>query len=158
MKQQGEPKQKKYAASVVQRYQKAYAAIDKRITEKIKTLPWTANPKGAWEERWNLIDKLNAEYSKIPRPIQLLMAGYRGSSSVSMVNETIAKQRLYKKEIEKGVYARDLIQPLDEKGDPNPDFVEHYGIANYTPEQKEKIRDTMGRDPNREKDWRSVKK
>jgi hypothetical protein len=70
----------------------------------------------------------------------------------------IARQRGYKKEIDKGVTAADLIQPLDGEGRPNPDFVERYGIANYTTEHKEIIRDTMGRDSSRERDWRAEKR
>lgn len=77
---------------------------------------------------------------------------------LTTLNKSYMRERAYRKEIEKGVYGRDLIQPLDEKGLPNPDFVEHYGISNYTPEHKKYIRDKMGSDPDREKDWRTTQK
>ncbi len=75
-------------------------------------------------------------------------------SGTTTINESVARGRFYKKELDDGVRGADIIQPLDERGKPNQEFVEHYGVANYTPEHKEYIRDKFGRDANREKDWR----
>lgn len=73
-----------------------------------------------------------------------------------LINETITRRNWQKSEVAKGVRGRDLIQPFDEKGLPNPEFIEHYGITNYQPEQKTFIREKMGHDPHREKDWRAT--
>lgn len=83
------------------------------------------------------------------------MTKQRGHSTV--LNEMMQRQLFYKREIDKGVFGRDLIQPLNSDGSPNLEFVEHYGVANYDSEQKEFIRDKMGHDENREKDWRAAK-
>ncbi len=61
-----------------------------------------------------------------------------------ILNPAMARSRAYKKEIEDGVYGRDLIQPLNSDGSPNMDFVEHYGTREFSNEQREHIKDKYG--------------
>lgn len=149
------PKKKEVVAGI--QLIRAYLDLDKKATAEIANLPWQTAPLDSWNKKWELYEKLNRAYDKIPSVAQAFMHGPVPISDDTTMNEAAARDSFYKKQIEKGVYGRDLIQPLDERGNPNPDFVEHYGVANYSPEQKEYIRDKMGRDPSREKDWRSAK-
>ncbi len=135
---------------------KAFLKIEKDLKKQMDEINWLG--AGAFDEKFRIIEKMNREYAKLSEGDKVLIHGRVVSAPRLGVSESLGRAKFYKKEIEKGVFGKDLIQPLDEKGKPNPEFVEHYGVANFTPEQKEHIRDKMGRDKNREKDWRTAKK
>ncbi len=67
---------------------------------------------------------------------------YKGRDSV--VNESVARSRFFRTAIDKGVTGKDLIQPLNREGNPNYDFVEHYGTKSYTPSDREWIKKHYG--------------
>lgn len=140
---------------------KEFIEMNKKMHQEVSLLhvKYPGEYKTQWETKWQLFDKSNEAWDKLSTVVQRKIVGKGAEGNVSTtMNETIARQQFHKKEIEKGVYGRDLIQPLNSDGTPNLEFVEHYGIANYDSQQKEYIRDKMGRDKNRERDWRTEKK
>lgn len=137
----------------------AYIDLNERLTNEVALLA-TQYPNEfstQWNKKWELLAKLNAAWDKLSKAERKIVIGLREVDIMvgEKMNESIARTRAYNAQIDRGVYGRDLIQPLDEKGNPNPDFVERYGVANYTEAHKEYIKQKMGRDPHREKDWRS---
>jgi hypothetical protein len=62
-----------------------------------------------------------------------------------LVNGGIERKGVYKREVDKGVKGRDLLQPFTEDGKYNKDFFHHHGDKAFTnPLDKERIKRELG--------------